>query len=91
MSILAGAGVNWTRDQQIVAPRQQNYATGTCPPRAIATAIPAVSRRSRNRLASDGNELALTRDGGRGGDDVVELVDAQLHHLAEDSLALWFT
>ena len=45
--------------------------------------------RAKNRLASDDDELALPRDGGRRSDDVVELVDAQLHHLAQDSLALW--
>ena len=43
---------------------------------------------AKNRLASDDDELALPRDRGRRSDDVLELVDAQLHHLAQDPLAL---
>ena len=43
---------------------------------------------AKNRLASDDDELALPCDRGRRSDDVLELVDAQLHHLAQDPLAL---
>ena len=44
---------------------------------------------AKNRLATDDAELARARHGGRRSDDLVELVDAQLHHLSQDSLALW--
>jgi hypothetical protein len=43
---------------------------------------------AENRLASNDDELAFARDAGRRSDDVFELVDAQLHHLAQDPLAL---